>query len=132
MSFSTPNGEGHSPRTERGSEERTMRNVYEVLHEKESAVQRVAREIEILRLAAPLLIDDAPADSVQSGGVPPAEAVTEDASTGIVATSPLTNEPDSAGTEVPDEADPVPVKKISATLKRLAWPLLHGRRFVAS
>src|SRR5256885_6716 len=37
-----------------------MRNVYEVLQEKESAAERISREIEILQLAAPLLTDDAP------------------------------------------------------------------------
>jgi len=36
-----------------------MRNVHEVLQEKENAIQRVAREIKILRLAAPLLTGDA-------------------------------------------------------------------------
>src|SRR5882724_818197 len=37
-----------------------MRNVFEVLQEKEHAVQRVAHEIEMLRLVAPLLTGDAP------------------------------------------------------------------------
>src|SRR5450432_282118 len=37
-----------------------MRDAYEVLQEKESAMHRVAREIEILRLAAPLLTDEMP------------------------------------------------------------------------
>jgi hypothetical protein len=49
-----------------------MRNVYEVLQEKENAIQRVAREIKILRLAAPLLTEDA------SSEVPTHDAHTRD------------------------------------------------------
>lgn len=108
-----------------------MRNVFEVLREKESAVQRVAREIEILRLAAPLLTSDPPADNAPTEDLPPAEAVGEDANTGVVSASPLTNQPDSAGTDVLDEANSVPMKKFSARLKRLARPLANARRFVA-
>ncbi len=112
-----------------------MRNVYEVLREKESAVQRVAREIEILRLAAPLLTCDAPADDAPTENLPPAEGVAEDANTGIVSASPLPNQPDSVRAEVPDEvpdeANSLPTKKISARLKRLARPLASARRFVA-
>ena len=108
-----------------------MRNVYEVLQEKESAVQRVAREIEILRLAAPLLTCDEPADHAPTENLPPAEMVAEDANTGIVSASPLTNEPDGDRTDVPDEANSLPMKKISARLKRLARPLANARRFVA-
>jgi len=108
-----------------------MRNVYEVLREKESAVQRVAREIEILRLAAPLLTCDAPADDAPTENLPPAQVVAEDANPGIVSASPLTNLPDSTRTDVPDEANSLPMKKISARLKRLARPLANARRFVA-
>jgi hypothetical protein len=132
ISFSTPNGGGGTLRPRSAaSQERTMRNVYEVLREKESAVRRVAREIEILRLAAPLLTGDAPADSAPTENLPPAEVVAEDANTGIVSASPLPDEPDSAGTDVPDEANSLPMKKISARLKRLARPLANARRFVA-
>jgi hypothetical protein len=112
-----------------------MRNVYEVLREKESALQRVAREIEILRLAAPLLTYDVPADGsaddAPTENLPPAEVVGEDAHPGIVSASPLTNQPDSTRTDVPDEANSLPMKKISARLKRLARPLANARRFVA-
>jgi hypothetical protein len=108
-----------------------MRNVYEVLREKQSAVQRVAREIEILRLAAPLLTCDAPADNAPTENRPPAEVVAEDASAGAVSASPLTNQPDDARTDVPDEASSLPMKKISARLKRLASPFANARRFVA-
>ena len=108
-----------------------MRNVYEVLREKESAVQRVAREIEILRLAAPLLTCDAPADDAPTENLPPAELAAEDANTGIVSASPLNHQPDSARAAVPDEANSLPMKTISARLKRLARPLANARRFVA-
>ncbi len=97
-----------------------MRNGYEILREKESAVQRVAREIEILRLAAPLLTCDTPADDAPTENLPLAEVVAEDANAGIVSAPPLTSQPDSARTDVPDEANSLLLKKISARLKRLA------------
>lgn len=36
-----------------------MQDIYEVLREKEAAIEQVRREIEILRLACPLLADEA-------------------------------------------------------------------------
>ena len=70
--------------------------------------------------------DDAPTENL-----PPAEGVAEDANTEIVSASPLTNQPDSVRAEVPDEANSLSMKKISARLKRLARPLANAHRFVA-
>jgi hypothetical protein len=40
-----------------------MRNAYEVLHQKEAELARVRREIASLRVVAPLLSADSPADN---------------------------------------------------------------------
>src|SRR5260221_14675264 len=73
------------PPQQTAPQESSMRNVYEVLQEKENAIQRVAREIKILRLAAPLLSEDvpsgAPTHDVHGHDAPAQNASTEDAST---------------------------------------------------
>jgi hypothetical protein len=131
-----------------------MRNVYEVLQEKESAVQRVAHEIEMLRLVAPLLADDAstglpthdvqsqgaqtrgaptgdalshdaPTDKMPAGYAPAHDISEEDANTGIVSTpSLLTNGFNDAVSDNHDEADSVPEARISGRLKRLVRPFV--------
>ena len=67
-----------------------MRNVFEVLQEKEHAVQRVAHEIEMLRLVAPLLTGDAPREGpthdVHAHDVQAHNADSHDASTHHVST----------------------------------------------
>ena len=128
-----------------------MRNVYEVLQEKESAVRRVAHEIEMLRLVAPLLSDD----DTQSHDVinhdaprqdehwiaynrPPnknkdestdyslyRDAHEDEVNTGIVsAPSLLANDPNDEDSDGQDEADSVPGTKISGRLKKLVRPLV--------
>jgi hypothetical protein len=57
-----------------------MRNVYEVLQEKESAAQRISREIEILQLAAPLLTDEAPSADAMKQDASSHDASSHDAS----------------------------------------------------
>jgi hypothetical protein len=41
-----------------------MKNAYEVLHQKETDLARVHREIESLRIVAPLLSDESPSDEL--------------------------------------------------------------------
>lgn len=43
-----------------------MRNIYDVIRQKEAEVQQLERELEALRLAAKLLTDDAKADVVEA------------------------------------------------------------------
>jgi len=115
--------------------ESTMRDVYELLREKESAVQRVAREIEILRLAAPLLTDDVDtglAPAAASTGKELARAQELHSRVSGAAPSLVTSEVDSGRTGGPDVEKLVSVKKISARLKRLARPLVNTSRFAAS
>jgi hypothetical protein len=54
-----------------------MRDIYEVLREKEHALERVRREIEALRAVAPLLADDA-----TSGPAYPPDAGRKEATSG--------------------------------------------------
>jgi len=82
-----------------------MRNVYEVLREKEEAIQRIGREIRALRLTASLLTDNPDA------GLVPATAPEID-----------TTDDGKVGT----------TKRISARLKRLlATPVLQADRFAS-
>jgi len=83
-----------------------MRDVYEVLREKEEAIQRVDREIEVLRLVASLL--------------------NEDTDNGSIAVNPARD-----GTEATQDAKVGTAKRISACLKRLAMPLLDAGRFAS-
>lgn len=46
-----------------------MRNVYQVLREKELELERVTREVEALRLVAPMLTDPADGSAKMSGHV---------------------------------------------------------------
>lgn len=101
-----------------------LRDVYEVLREKEIAARRVAREVEILRLVAPLL-----ADETDEGFAVPAPAterkVASTRKAGPRASSPASQSDDSA--EKPSSA-----AKISVRLKRLATPFLNASRALAS
>ena len=133
--FNTERGVAVSATENAPPQENVMRNVYEVLREKESAVQRVAREIQILRLAAPLLVDDVTSNDVRIDTVP-----TNDADPKLVPASasgvPLTNEQDGAISGSPnngnDEGSFASMKKISARLKRLTRPLGSASRLAAS
>ncbi|MBZ5655529.1 MAG: hypothetical protein LAO56_09655 [Acidobacteriia bacterium] len=80
-----------------------MRDVYEVLREKEKAIQRVDQEIRLLRLAASLLND-----GTDSGLI--------------------TDDPRRDGTEATEDAKVGTAKRISARLRRLATPLLEASR----
>lgn len=113
-----------------------MRDVYAVLREKEKAIQRVDREIRVLRLAAPLLSDDTDAGPVPVAA-PAAEGVGDAQKVRPNRTLPTARPPDSDDsgrwrTEATDDVKSAPAKKISARLKRLlATPLLNADRFAS-
>ncbi len=92
-----------------------MRDVYEVLREREQAMERVLREVQVLRLAVRLLGDESDAE------MPPV--------------APLTGRrpAEASSATPPDEAETADAvrsgaKKVSARLKRLATPLLQPGR----
>lgn len=102
-----------------------MRDVYEVLREKERAIQRIEREIKVLRMAAPLLTDDtdvrpvaeAMPDGLQEANGPlPTER------------APDTNDAGESSTEATDDVKIGAAKRISTRLKRMATPLLNVSR----
>lgn len=55
-----------------------MRDVYQLLREKEAEMARVRREIEALRSSIPLLSDDEDADREQFAGYAPLRAVNQE------------------------------------------------------
>ncbi len=102
-----------------------MRNVYEVLREKELTMQRVAREIEILRLAAPLLAPDNETNSS-------ADPRYDESESGSNAPPPvLGDETDGSGSAEPEYRDSASSEQPSAW-DRLARPWSTPRRPVAS
>jgi hypothetical protein len=55
-----------------------MRDVYQLLREKEAEMARVRQEIEALRSSIPLLSDDEDADPEQFAGYAPLRAVNQE------------------------------------------------------
>lgn len=102
-----------------------MRDVYEVLREKERAIQRIEREIKVLRMAAPLLTDDT---DVRPVAETTPEGLQE--ANGPLPTErpPDTNDADESSTEATDDVKLGAAKRISARLKRMATPLLNVSR----
>ena len=43
-----------------------MKNIYEVMRQKEQEIARLEKEIEALRVAAPLLVDEQDLDNIES------------------------------------------------------------------
>jgi hypothetical protein len=104
-----------------------MRNVYEVLREKEKAVARVDQEITVLRLAVPLLTEDtdiAPIPVATPGDYGTAEAQRPSSNKVVHVAHTVTDDVGCGGTEVAGGVKFGTATKISARLKRLTTPLL--------
>ena len=104
-----------------------MRDVYEVLREKEKAVARVDREIRALRLAVPLLTDATdvaliPAATPGDHGT--AEAQRARLSEVLHVAHTVRDDTGCSGIEPTGGVKLGTTTKISARLKRLATPLL--------
>jgi len=103
-----------------------MRNVYEVLREKEKAVARVDQEIRILRLAVPLLTDGTdigPIPVATPGDHRTAEAQRPSSNKVVHVAHTVTDEAGCGG-KVAGGVKFGTATKISARLKRLTIPLL--------
>lgn len=102
-----------------------MRNVQEVLRAKKSAVERVRREVEALRLVTALLADEA--DSGGDTCLPPAVTAEETdrvASPRALETADFRAEIPARATEVgANEVRFARAKRISRQLRRIAEPL---------
>lgn len=104
-----------------------MRDLYEVLREKEKAVARVVREIKILRLAVALLTDGTdigptPAATPSDHGT--AEAQRASSNTFLHVAHTVPHDAGRGETEAAGGFKMGTATKISARLKRLANPLL--------
>ena len=55
-----------------------MRDLYQVLREKELQIARVQKEIEVLRAVIPLIEDDEVMDSANASGYPSSRAANQD------------------------------------------------------
>ena len=104
-----------------------MRDVYEVLREKEKAVARVDREIRALRLAVPLLTDATdigPIPAATPGDHGTAEAQRARSNKVLPVAHKVTDDASCGGKEAAGGVKLGTATKISARLKRLATPLL--------
>jgi len=109
-----------------------MRDLYQVLREKEKAVARVGREIRILRLAVALLTDGTdigPIPAATPGDHGTADAHSARTNKVLHVAHTVTDDAGCGGTEATGGVKLGTATKISARLKRLATPLL--RRSVA-
>jgi hypothetical protein len=110
-----------------------MRDVYEVLRAKEILIERLRREVEALRLAAPLLNDegddgslvDAPANGTESD----AQSVR---SIKRFVRALLPKKSDRETAMVADEETTGTTQRISGRLRRLARPVLDAVNSMAS
>jgi hypothetical protein len=99
-----------------------MRDVYEVLREKEKAVARVDREVRALRLAVPLLtdgIDIGPIPAATPGDHGTADAQTAHSNKVVHVARTVTDNAVCGGTEAAGGVKLGTATKISARLKRL-------------
>lgn len=94
-----------------------MRNVYEVLSEKESAIERVRREIEALHLVSHLLADD---DDARSNAPVPGVG-----SEGNIVR--VGQRGSLLGRKAPDRVDPVSVARLRTQLVGAAKPATKGK-----
>ena len=104
-----------------------MRDVYEVLREKEKAVARVDQEIRALRLAIPLLTDGTdigPIPAATPGDHGTAEAQRARSNKVVYVAHTVTDNAGCGGTEAAGGVKLGTTTKVSARLKRLVAPLL--------
>lgn len=109
-----------------------MRDVYEVLRAKEILIEQLRREIEALRLAAPLLSDDRGNGSLAeaSGNRKESDAQSLPSITRLRARLPKKSGRES--TVVADEETAGTTQRISGRLRRLARPVLDAVNSMAS
>jgi hypothetical protein len=104
-----------------------MRDVYEVLRAKEILIEQLRREVEALRLVAPLLDDDRDNGSLADA---PGSRTESDAqnlrSIKRLVSARLPKKSDRESTVVADEETAGSTQRISGRLRRLARPVLDA------
>jgi hypothetical protein len=110
-----------------------MRDVYEVLRAKEILIERLRREVEALRVVAPLLNDEGDdgslADSPANGTESDAQSVR---SIKRLVRARLPEKSDRETAMVADEETAGTAQRISGRLRRLARPVLDAVNSMAS
>ena len=111
-----------------------MRDVYEILRAKEILMEQLGREIEALRLVAPLLTDDTDTGSLADT---PGDRTQSDAqsvrSIGRRGRALLRKESDRGRSAVTNDEETVgAAETISSRLRRLARPMLDAVNSMAS
>jgi hypothetical protein len=108
------------------SQENDMRDVYEVLRARESLIEQLRREVEALRLVAPLLNDDRDNGSLADGTRNEMESDARNVrSIENIEGQHLSKQSDREST-VPDEEPVGAAQTISGRLRRLARPVLDA------
>ena len=110
-----------------------MRDLHEVLRAKEGLIEQLRREIEALRLAAPLLNDDR--DNGSLADTPDNRTESDGQSVRSIKRSSrarLSKEADRERTVVTEEDSAGAAQRISGRLRRLARPVLDAVNSVAS
>ena len=111
-----------------------MRDVYEVLRAKEIHIEQLGREIEALRLVAPLLNDDTDAGSLADAPGNRTESDVQSVrSIGRRGRARLRKESDRGRTALANDEETVgAAETISSRLRRLARPMLDAVNSMAS
>jgi hypothetical protein len=112
-----------------------MRDVYEVLRAKEILIEQLLREIEALRLVAPLLNDDRDRDNGSLADAPGNQTESDAQSVRSIKRSSragLPKEADRERTVVTEEETAGAAQRISGRLRRLARPVLDAVNSMAS
>lgn len=111
-----------------------MRDVYEVLRAKEILIEQLRREIEALRLVAPLLSDDGENGSLENtpgGNRTESDAQSLRSIERLVRTR-LPKESDRESAMVTEQVTVGTAQKMSGRLKRLARPVLDAVNSIVS
>jgi len=110
-----------------------MHDVYEVLRTKEILIQQLSREIEALRLVAPLLSNNP--DSEPLADTPGSRTESDAQSVrarGLAASARLPKESDRGRTTVTEDETLGAAQSISGRLRRLAKPVLNAVNSMAA
>jgi hypothetical protein len=114
------------------SQESDMRDVYEVLRAKEILIEQLRREIEALRLAAPLLSDDGDNGSHTDASANRTESDAQNVRSTERRGGTRLAKQDRESAMVTEEATVGTAQRISGRLKRLARPVLDAVNSMAS
>jgi len=110
-----------------------MHDVYEVLRTKEILIQQLGREVEALRLVAPLLCDDPDSEPLaEAPGSPTGSEAQNLRARRLAGSARVTKESGRGRTTVTEDEKLGATQRISGRLRRLARPVLDAVNSMAS